>query len=103
MFKLEYMAYKDDEGIEVEIRVVEKVQADWWKLVSRLQLPDVTVDNEKAKAGWTPYSACHSVFTRWVSGDGRDPHSWDTVIKALKEIGGYRTFIEEIKHALTAQ
>ena len=103
MYKLAYMVYEDEEGKEVKVRIIEKVREDWWKLVSHLELPDMTVENERAKPYWCAYSACYSVFTRWLSGEGRKPLSWDTVIKALKEIGGYRTFIEEIKHALAAQ
>ena len=103
MSQLQYMAYKDEEGKEIEVRIITQVEAKWKTLADLLKLPDKTGANEEAKPCWTPNNACRSVFATWLDGEGREPHSWDTVIQTLKEIGSYTAFIEKIKHALAAQ
>ena len=103
MRKLRYMEYQDEWGREVEVRIIDEVKAKWIELVAALDLPNRTVANEKAKPGWTPDTACHNVLTTWLSGEGRDPHTWSTVIQALKEIGGFKVVIGKIKLALGVQ
>ena len=103
MPKLLYMEYQDNEGEDVEIRIIDEVKADWTKLVHALELPSVTVANEMAKPGWTPDTACSNVFSAWLSGSGVNPITWMTVLKALKKLGGYKEFIKQVKLALEAE
>ena len=103
MTQLQYMEYLDEEGKEVQVRIINNIMANWTQLVDALELPPVTVANEMAKHGWTPDTACSNVFTAWLSGDGADPHTWHTVLKALKKLGGYKKFIEDVKLALDAE
>ena len=102
MRELQYMKYQDETAAEFEVHVIEEVKAKWEQLVAALQLPIVTVANEKAKSGCTPDTACRNVLTAWLSGEGRNPHTWSTVIQALKEIGGFKVVIQKIECALAA-
>ena len=103
MYKLTYMEYRDAEGEDVEVRIINEVQPNWTKLVHVLKLPANVVDIEKAKPAWQPYDACSNVFIMWLSGEGREPHTWRTVIRALKEVGGYKDFIKKVERALQTE
>ena len=103
MAKLFYMDYQNEKNEEVEVRIIYQVKANWRGLVHALELPEVTVANEEARPGWTPESACSSVFTAWLTGGGANPHTWTTVLKALKKLGGYKQFIKQVELALDAE
>ena len=103
MTQLQYMEYRDEEGKEIEVRIIDQVEAKWTKLVHALELPPVTVANEMAISGWTPDSACSNVLFAWLSGEGAEPHTWATVLKALKRVGGYREFIKQVELALAEE
>ena len=101
--ELWYMEYQNENGEHVEVHVIDEVKANWIKLVGHLHLPDITVANEMAKPGWTPDSACLNVFTTWLSGEGRQPCTWATLIKALEEMTGYRDFVKNVRFTLDNQ
>ena len=103
MGQLQYMEYQDENGKEIEVRILDKVKPSWINLANALSLPQNTEANEKAVAGWTPEGACRNVFSKWLNGSGVYPLTWPTLLKALKKLGGYKHFIGQIKYALDAE
>ena len=102
MHELRYMESQDETGEEVIVCFIETVQADWVKLADCLDLPAVTAKNEQANPGWKPEDACRNVLTKWLDGEGTGPHTWATLLTALKRMGGYKTFIKNVELVLDA-
>ena len=95
------MKYRDENGEDVDVRIFDNVKADWVELVDYLGLPDGTVSTVKAEPGWNTDTACRTVFTRWLSREGREPITWATLIQVLGvEMTGYKEFVKKIKLAL---
>ena len=103
MSQLLCMEYRNEEDKEDEIRILDQVTAKWEDLVLALDLPDVFIANEKAKPGWTPHNACCNAFSTWLNGEGAEPLTWATVLKALKRVGGCQKLIKQVELALPVE
>ena len=97
------MEYTDENSGLVVVHIIEEVKAEWVNLAGLLDLPAKTVANEMAKPGWTPDTACHSVFTTWLGEEGRQPYTWATLIKVLEEMTKHKELVRKINSALDYQ
>ena len=64
--------------------VVKEVSTDWEKLALALHLCGEIIMEQRH---FRPEAACHTILQRWLSGDGRQPVTWDTLLDCLEEIG----------------
>ena len=74
------------EGYKKTVRVIEQSAAKWEKIATRLyfeicDISRIKKDNNECDA------ACQTVFVEWLNGRGREPITWNTLIKVLNEAG----------------
>ena len=68
------------------MRIIQDGASKWEFIATRLYF-DVGMINQISRDSCDRQQACRNVFAKWLSGvDGlREPRTWSTVIKALKE------------------
>ena len=64
--------------------VVKEVSPDWEKLALALHLRGEIIREQRHLQ---PEAACRNILQRWLSGDGRQPVTWDTLLDCLEDIG----------------
>ncbi len=70
------------------VRIIDRVQASWKKLVPGFWLPGETTQNLLGMPNYTLEAACEEVFRMWLDGgdDLRMPRTWNTVIEVIEKI-----------------
>ena len=68
------------------VKVIDRTAAKWKHVATSLHfegydIDTIAADEHQSKDG------CHSTFSKWLEGKGRQPTSWETVISALNEAG----------------
>ena len=66
--------------------MADRVSHHWEKLAQVLRLERSATKQVKRKEK-THQAACIAVLQLWLSGKGRRPVSWETMMNGLKEIG----------------
>ncbi len=87
------------------IKIIDKVQASWKKLVPGFWLPDETTAELLAMPNYTVGAACEEVFRRWLDGgdDLRMPRTWNTVIFVMENILNNAKLGRDIRAVLDGQ
>ena len=85
----------------IEVRIIDRVQANWEELADHLRLPPHTAANLMAQPRFTPARACREIFNQWLVGESNPkvPKTWQTVIKVICRIGNAR-LADEITNIL---
>ena len=76
----------ENERKHKNVRIIDELQADLQALSDLLQLPDTTVRNLRTARNFTADDGCRSVFQKWLGGEGRQPRTWATLIKVIREL-----------------
>ena len=63
------------------IRVVEEVSSDWEKLALAFQFRHGVINAVRRDEHFQVEAACRTILQRWVDGEGRQPVTWETLIK----------------------
>ena len=79
------------------IRIIDRVAPKWKEVALRLHFKDHYIQVIEMKCYHQPVSACRTMFTQWLEGNGRKPTSWKTLIIALKE-AKLCTLAEEVQN-----
>ena len=66
----------------VGFEVVKEVSPDWEKLALALHLRGEIIREQRHLQ---PEAACRNILQRWLSGDGRQPVTWDTLLDCLED------------------
>ena len=75
------------EGNGKVVKIIETVAAKWEKVATRLYFGHDIIDRIKRDDHFQSEPCCHKMFCEWLSGKGRQPLNWQTLITALKEAG----------------
>ena len=75
------------EGNGRAVRVIDTAAAIWDKVALRLHFEHHDITRIERDHHQQSVLACQTVFGEWLEGKGRQPTSWDTLIKALREAG----------------
>ena len=80
--------------------IIKMVMSHWERIATRLYFESYIVDAIQRDNNHSVENACRTVFTYWLGGMDqlREPISWSTVIKALKEaeLSEVATKVEDI-------
>ena len=71
---------------EMVVKVIDGVAHEWKKFATRLHFGFNDIKRVEKDCHYQQLDACQQVVGEWLSGRGRRPTSWSTVIKALNEI-----------------
>ena len=69
------------------IRIIEQVALGWKEVAIRLHFEGHDIQRIETDSNLYIEEACQTVFMEWLSGKGRMPITWETLIKALEEAG----------------
>ena len=69
------------------VRVIDTAAAIWDKVALRLHFEHHDIVRIERDCHYQTRPACRTVFSEWLEGKGRQPASWDILIKALREAG----------------
>ena len=67
------------------IRVIKHVAAKWEDVATQLHFEGYDIDAIGRDANHKTDSACRTMFTKWLEGEGHKPTTWRTLITALNE------------------
>ena len=67
------------------IRVIKRVAVKWEDVATQLHFEGYDIDAIGRDANHKTDSACRTMFTKWLEGEGRKPTTWRTLITALNE------------------
>ena len=79
-----------------EIKIIDRVAAEWKTVALRLQFEDHYIKNIEKDCHFQVVSACRTMFTQWLEGNGRKPTTWETLINALEKANLY-TVAEDLR------
>lgn len=65
-----------------EIKIIKRIAARWEDVALGLSFEHYVIDRD---SHFQCEQACHSMFSKWLDGEGRKPITWQTLIKALNE------------------
>ncbi len=87
------------------VKIIDRVQASWKRLVPGFWLPDETTAELLAMPNYTVGAACEKVFHRWLDGgdDIKMPRTWNTVIEVMEKILSNARLGREIREVLNGQ
>ena len=68
------------------IKVIHAVAHKWEQFATRLHFEFCDIKCIAKECRLQPVEACQQIVGEWLSGKGRKPTSWSTVIEALNEI-----------------
>ena len=68
------------------VKVISKAAHKWKQLATRLHFDFCDIECIDRDCPLHQVDACRQVVGEWLSGKGRKPTSWSTVIEALNEI-----------------
>lgn len=76
------------EGMRKNLDIIQKTSLSYVKLGTFLLEDDNCdiVDSLKEKFQGDPVNITHAVYKRWISGTGRKPLTWQTLVDVLAEI-----------------
>ena len=75
------------EGNGRTVRVIKKVATTWEEVALSLHFEASDVSRIERDNHQQSVQASRVVFSEWLEGRGRQPTTWGTLIKALKEAG----------------
>ena len=61
------------------------VASKWKRVATRLYFSQEKIDAISLDSHHQCDPACHTMFTRWLDGEGRGPKTWRSLIAALRE------------------
>ena len=73
------------EGNGKKVSLIKEVAARWERVATRLYFDPRDIDRIKEDTRQNSIPACSQVFKEWLEGKGRQPTTWETAIKAIKE------------------
>ena len=68
------------------VKVIDAVAHRWERFATRLHFTFGDIKRIEKECRSQPVDACQHVVGEWLSGKGRTPISWSTVIEVLEEI-----------------
>ena len=68
------------------MKVIDAVAHKWERFAIRLDFTFGDIKRIEKECHSQPVDACQHVVGEWLSGKGRKPISWSTVIEVLEEI-----------------
>ena len=72
-------------GYGKTVRVISRTSAAWERVAIRLHFEGHEIKNIKRDHHFQIGDACSTMYTDWLEGKGRQPATWETLIKALEE------------------
>ena len=75
------------EGNGKTVRLIHTVATDWITVANRLYFEYYDIIRIERDNDYQAVSACVTMFREWLDGKGRQPTTWNTLIKALRETG----------------
>ena len=63
----------------------DRVAAEWEEVATRLYFEGYDIKRIKKDNHHQSREACHAMLSEWLEGNGREPKTWETIIKALEE------------------
>ena len=74
----------------IDEHVIPKVAAEWMSLAIQLGVENGKINIIKKTHSSNCEDACRELFFRWIDeerGTGREPRTWDSVVRAIRKIG----------------
>ena len=67
------------------VRVIDRVAAKWEKVATRLHFEGHEIKRIERDNHYQSTDSCRAMLIEWLGGNGREPKTWETIIKALIE------------------
>ena len=67
------------------VRLIQHMTAKWEQIARRLYFKGHMIETIRKDCPQQAESACQSMLTKWLNGEGRQPISWRTLITVLNE------------------
>ena len=67
------------------MRVIKQAAAKWEAVATRLYFESHDISRIREDYHQQTVKACRTVFIEWLEGKGRNPTTWNTLIKILEE------------------
>ena len=67
------------------LKLIQRVATKWEVVATRLYFEGHTIETIRKDCPQQTESACRSVLTKWLDGEGREPRSWRTLKAVLNE------------------
>ena len=83
-----------------KIRIINKVAAKWMTVALHLNFEDHQIEIIEKDFPNQAVSACRTMFTRWLEGNGRKPTTWETLINALVDAQLYNV-AEDLRNSFS--
>ena len=97
LHQLEYLKHHS-----LIIKTIDRVAAKWKRVALSLHFEDHCIEVIEKDCPCQSVSACCTMFTRWLEGQGRDPRTWRTLIVALEE-ANLHTIAQELRNIISVQ
>ena len=99
--KLSLLKTSDGTGVRVEI--IKRVAPHWRDLGILMDFDKEGTQLKNIEEKYSdPIRCCQAMFRYWLNGNGRGPHSWNTLIELLEDCD-HATLADEIRNALAKQ
>ena len=73
------------EGSGKKVEIIRKAAGVWERIATRLHFEGDEIKRIARDNHHKTEDACRDVFSQWRQGKGRQPKTWQTVIKAVEE------------------
>ena len=67
------------------VRLIHTVATNWKTVADRLYFKNYDINRIERANHSRKVSACRAMFNEWLNGEGRQPATWNTLIKVLRE------------------
>ena len=88
------------EGNGKKVKLIDAAAAVWEKVAIRLHFEACDIARIAKDYHQQSVLAATTVFIEWLGGKGRQPASWDILIKALKETELFTDIVNDLEYIL---
>ena len=68
-----------------KLQLIKRITGKWEQVATRLYFPADAIEVISRDSYHQCDSACRTMFSRWLDGEGREPRTWGTLVTVLKE------------------
>ncbi|MCG8622182.1 MAG: death domain-containing protein, partial [Proteobacteria bacterium] len=68
-----------------KLQLIKRITGKWERVATRLYFPTDAIEVISRDSHHQCDSACHTMFSRWLDGEGREPKTWGTLVTVLNE------------------
>ena len=83
------------------VRLIERVAGKWEDVAIRLYFEHSDITIIQRDCHFQSVQCCRTLFAQWLEGKGREPVTWEELIKAISE-AGFSEVANDLKFMLSS-